>query len=45
MNKVIQKNIYISAPTQIDKFELPEFELTTCTVSDIQDYLKYIIKK
>ena len=33
MNKVIQKKIKkikISAPTRIDKFELPEFELTTC---------------
>ena len=24
------KKIKISAPTRIDKFELPEFELTTC---------------
>ena len=25
-----KKKIKISAPTRIDKFELPEFELTTC---------------
>ena len=32
----------ISAPTWYDKFELPN---GSYTVSDIQDYLKYILKK
>ena len=32
----------ISAPTWNDKFELPD---SSYTVSDIQDYLKYILKK
>ena len=32
----------ISAPTWNDKFELP---CSSYTVSDIQDYLKYILKK
>ena len=32
----------VSAPTWNDKFELPD---GSCSVSDIQDYFKYILKK
>ena len=32
----------MSAPTWNEKFELPD---GSCSVSDIQDYFKYIIKK
>ena len=32
----------ISAPTWNDKFELPD---GSCSVSDIQDYFEYILKK
>ena len=32
----------ISAPTWNDKFELPD---ESCSVSDIQDYFEYILKK
>ena len=41
-NKFIQKQFQMSAPTWTEKFELP---YGSCFVSDIQDYLKYIIKK
>ena len=40
--KVIQKKSFISAPTWNKKFELPD---GSYSVSDIQDYFKYIIKK
>ena len=34
--------VKISAPTWYDEFELPD---GSCSVSDIQDYFKYILKK
>ena len=41
-NKFIQKQFQMSAPTWNEKFGLPD---GSCFVSDIQDYLNYIIKK
>ena len=42
--KISYKNykLKISAPTWIDKFELPD---GPCSISDVQDYFEYIIKK
>ena len=38
----LKNKFKISAPTWNDKFELPD---GSCSVSDIQDYFEYIIKK
>ena len=42
MKKKNHKKLKISAPTGNEKFELPDGSFS---VSDIQDYFEYIIKK
>ena len=39
--KVVNLNLIISAPTWNEEFELPD---GSCSVSDIKDYFRYILK-